>query len=67
MNGVNRINNWTNEKTQGKIQDILAPGSTDELTRMVITNAIYFKGKWGEPFEPRNTSEEPFGPTKTNQ
>lgn len=40
--GVNKINNWTNEKTQGKIQDILAPGSTDELTRMVITNAIYF-------------------------
>ena len=59
-NGVNKINNWTNEKTQGKIQDILAPGSTDELTRMVITNAIYFKGKWSEPFESRNTSEESF-------
>ena len=58
--GVNKINNWTNEKTQGKIHDILSPGSTDEMTRMVITNAIYFKGKWGEPFEPRNTSEGTF-------
>ncbi|MCH9658684.1 serpin family protein [archaeon] len=58
--GINKINEWTSEKTQGKIQDILSPGSTDELTRMVITNAIYFKGKWGEPFEPRNTSEGTF-------
>ena len=58
--GINKINNWTNKKTQGKIQDILPPGSTDELTRMVITNAIYFQGKWGEPFEPGNISEESF-------
>ena len=58
--GINKINDLTSEKTQGKIQDILSPGSTDELTRMIITNAIYFKGKWGEPFEPRNTSEGTF-------
>ncbi len=58
--GVNRINNWTSEKTQGKIQDILSPGSTDDLTRMVVTNAIYFQGKWGDQFSPRNTSEESF-------
>ena len=58
--GVNKINNWTSEKTEGKIQDILSPGSTDELTRMVITNAIYFKGKWGLQFDPRNTTEELF-------
>lgn len=58
--GVNMINRWTSEKTQGKIKDVLAPGSTDELTRMVITNAIYFKGKWGLQFDQRNTSEELF-------
>lgn len=58
--GVNKINRWTSEKTQGKIKDVLAPGSTDELTRMVITNAIYFKGKWGQQFNPGNTSDELF-------
>ena len=58
--GVNRVNNWVVEKTNGKIQNILAPGSTDEMTRMVITNAVYFKGKWSPEFNPRNTSEKPF-------
>ena len=58
--GVNKINRWTSEKTQGKIKDVLAPDSTDELTRMVITNAIYFKGKWGNQFNPGNTSDELF-------
>lgn len=58
--GIDMINNWVVEKTNGKIQDILAPGSTDEMTRMVITNAVYFKGKWGLEFSPRNTSDKPF-------
>lgn len=58
--GVNKINRWTSEKTQGKIKDVLAPDSTDELTRMVITNAIYFKGKWGNQFNPGNTSDKLF-------
>jgi len=58
--GINKINSWVVEKTNGKIQDILAPGSTDEFTRMVITNAVYFKGKWGSPFGSQNTSEKPF-------
>jgi len=58
--GVNKINRWTSEKTQGKIKDVLAPDSTDELTRMVITNAIYFKGKWDQQFNPGNTSDKLF-------
>ena len=59
-NGINRVNSWVAEKTNHKIQNILAPGSTDEATRMVITNAVYFKGKWSSEFNPRNTSEKPF-------
>ena len=58
--GINRVNSWVAEKTNDKIQNILAPGSTDEATRMVITNAVYFKGKWSSEFNPRNTSEKPF-------
>ena len=64
--GVNKINSWTNEKTQGKIQDILAPGSTDEMTRMAITNAVYFKGKWGLQFNPTHTTEQPFWTDRSN-
>ncbi len=64
--GVNKINSWVREKTNDKIQDILAPGSTDDMTRMVITNAVYFKGKWGLEFNPKNTSEKPFWTDKDN-
>ena len=64
--GINKINSWVAEKTNEKIQDILAPGSTDELTRMVITNAVYFKGKWGLQFDSRNTADMPFWTDKEN-
>ncbi len=64
--GVNRINDWVKEKTNDKIQDILDPESTDELTAMVITNAVYFKGKWGMEFNPNNTSERQFWTDKNN-
>ena len=64
--GINQINSWVKEKTNDKIENILAPGSTDEMTRMVITNAVYFKGKWSSEFNPRNTSEKPFWTDKDN-
>lgn len=52
-NGVDLINEWINEKTKGKIEKIfedLAPS-----TKLVITNAIYFKGIWEEPFDQEKT------------
>ena len=58
--GVDKINAWVEEKTNEKIKDILAPGSTDELTRLVITNAIYFKGNWVTQFNENATREDPF-------
>ena len=64
--GINKINSWVKEKTNDKIANILAPGSTDELTRMVITNAVYFKGKWSSEFNQKNTSEKPFWTDKDN-
>ena len=42
------INRWVEEKTEEKIRDLLPPGSIDSMTRLVITNAIYFKGTWAE-------------------
>jgi len=58
--GVDKINSWVEEKTNQKIKDILEPGSTDDLTRLVITNAIYFKGTWVIQFDEENTKDQDF-------
>jgi serpin B len=55
-----QINGWVEEQTRGKIKDLIPPGALDSLSRLVLTNAIYFKGKWSEPFEKRDTKEAPF-------
>jgi serpin B len=54
------INRWVEEKTEDKIRDLLPAGSIDSMTRLVITNAIYFKGTWAEQFDPDRTTEEEF-------
>lgn len=64
--GIAKINGWVQEKTNEKIENILGPGSTDEFTRMVITNAVYFKGKWGLQFNPDRTTDQPFWTDKEN-
>ena len=58
--GVNRINDWTKLKTQEKIKELLKPGSTDSMTRMVITNAIHFEGSWDNPFDVEDTYQADF-------
>jgi serpin B len=40
------INNWVAQETHDKIQNILAPGSINADTRLVLANAIYFLGVW---------------------
>ncbi|QEH36340.1 Serpin (serine protease inhibitor) [Aquisphaera giovannonii] len=55
-----RINAWIEEQTEGKIKELLGTGTIDRLTRLVLTNAIYFKGDWAEPFKRDFTKEEPF-------
>ncbi len=54
------INRWVEEKTEDRIRDLLPPGSIDPLTRLVITNAIYFKGAWAQQFDPAETTVEEF-------
>lgn len=58
--GVDEINAWTDEKTNGRIKEILAPGSTDDRTRLVITNALYFKGLWKMQFDKLETDLRDF-------
>ncbi|XP_044149806.1 serpin B6-like isoform X3 [Bufo gargarizans] len=54
------INSWVEQKTEGKIQDLLPSGSVDSLTRLVLVNAIYFKGNWASQFDRNCTREMPF-------
>ncbi|XP_029817256.1 serpin B6-like [Manacus vitellinus] len=55
-----RINGWVEERTEGKIQNLLAEGLLDSLTRLVLVNAIYFKGNWEKQFNKLGTTERPF-------
>ncbi|MDO9509120.1 MAG: serpin family protein, partial [Thermovirgaceae bacterium] len=55
-----KINGWVDVKTKEKIKDLLPEGSIDSLTRLVLVNAIYFKGDWEEQFDPNDTIKAPF-------
>ena len=54
------INQWIEQKTDNKIKDLLQPGVLDAMTRMVLTNAIYFQGDWRRPFRVALTENEDF-------
>ena len=56
----NQINHWTEEQTKEKIKDLLPAGSLDAQTRLVLTSAIYFYGKWQDPFVSSRTQPAPF-------
>lgn len=60
----NKINAWVQNQTEGKIQDLLAPNTVDSFTKLVLVNAIYFKGTWSKKFEGYNTRDCPFRMTK---
>jgi serpin B len=55
-----QINSWIEQKTQDKIRDLLQPGDLTPATRLVLCNAIYFKGNWTSQFETNATHTEPF-------
>ena len=55
-----RINAWVEEKTNGKIKDLIPRGILDANTRLVLTNAIYFKGDWQRAFKKSRTRDLPF-------
>ena len=55
-----KINTWTEKQTREKIRDLMPRGSLDKFTRLVLVNAIYFKGEWQNPFKESETKNEPF-------
>lgn len=62
-----KINGWVEDKTNEKIKNLIPKGALNALTRLVLTNAIYFKGDWAEQFDKDDTREQDFyvSPDKT--
>jgi serpin B len=54
------INQWIEQQTNNKIQNLLGPGTVTPVTRLLLTNAIYFKGTWLDPFNTNYTEDEEF-------
>lgn len=54
------INSWTSDQTRAKIPQIIPPGVLDDLTRLVLVNAIYLKAPWESPFEKTATAAGAF-------
>lgn len=55
-----RINNWVDRETRGRIPKLIEPDSLDEMTALVVTNAVHFLGDWTHPFNASNTRPQPF-------
>jgi serpin B len=61
------INAWVEEKTANKITNLIPAGVLNALTRLVLVNAIYFKGNWASQFDEESTSDMPFWITVDKQ
>jgi serpin B len=61
------INTWVEDKTEDRIKDLIPSGVINLMTRLVITNAIYFKGDWAKQFDKNKTADADFrtAPGKT--
>jgi len=54
------INEWVAENTEKRIEELLPSDVITPLTRMVLTNVIYFKSAWSSPFKKADTRDHPF-------
>ncbi|XP_012233779.1 serine protease inhibitor 3/4 isoform X5 [Linepithema humile] len=59
-NAANTINTWCKEKTNNRIDSIVQAADLDPGTALVLANAVYFKGKWANEFDPKDTTDRPF-------
>jgi serpin B len=58
-----KINGWIDAQTNGKIRDLIPKGTLDDLTRMVLVDAVYFKASWVRRFDASSTKSAPFHPS----
>ena len=56
----NAINEWVESQTNKKIQELIAEGVISKITKMVLVNAIYFKGDWDVKFDKSKTHKRLF-------
>ena len=54
------LNAWVENRTHGKIKDLFPPGALESQTRLVLADAIYFKGRWARQFRIEQTQDAPF-------
>jgi serpin B len=54
------INGWVSQQTAGKIQNLISPDDINQLTRLILTNAVYFNGNWATAFDASATQPAPF-------
>ncbi len=54
------INDWVSEQTEKRIKDLIPQGAINDMTRLVLTNAIYFNAAWQFPFEKNATRDDNF-------
>jgi serpin B len=62
-----RINDWVARETRDRVKDLIGTGDITSLTRMVLANAIYFKGTWQYQFDKKHTQEAPFTLTDSSK
>lgn len=55
-----QINSAIADATNGKIENLIGEGVIDDLTRVVLTDAIYLNAKWAHPFDPKDTEDRTF-------
>ncbi len=56
----NAINDWVAERTRDRIPELIPEGVLDDMTRLVLTNAIYLNAPWMHRFDPNLTELAPF-------
>ncbi len=54
------INSWVSDQTRTRIPEVLLRGDLTRVTELVLTNAVYFRGRWATRFDARTTSQQPF-------
>ena len=54
------INDWVSDQTEGRIKDLIPKGAIDTMTRLVLTNAIYFNAAWQYAFDKKDTTDDAF-------
>ncbi|XP_033175586.1 antichymotrypsin-2 isoform X2 [Bombus impatiens] len=62
---ANIINSWVEQNTNNLIKELISAETINSMTRLVLVNAIYFKGQWKDKFDPKSTSDMPFHISKS--